>query len=71
MPDQITSAGFAKRLLAPPYNTFLIPGLAYDQPQHIRLGVGGGAAVRLDTGLARVALLLADFGTENHMQGAV
>ena len=71
LPDQITSATFAKRLLAPPYNTFLIPGLAYDQPQHIRLGVGGGAAVRLEAGLARVAQLLADFGTKSHSESAV
>lgn len=47
--------GFARRLLAPPYRTFLLPGSAYDEPAHIRLGVGGGAAVRLDEGLRRLS----------------
>ncbi len=50
---------FARRLLAPPYRTFLLPGSAYDLPGHIRLGVGGGDAVRLDEGLARLAACLA------------
>ncbi|NKB28709.1 MAG: aminotransferase class I/II-fold pyridoxal phosphate-dependent enzyme [Rhodobacteraceae bacterium] len=50
---------FAKRLLADPFRTFLLPGSAYDQPQHIRLGVGGGAGVNLGLGLERVAALLA------------
>ena len=61
LPAGISSEAFAKRLLGPPYNTFLIPGLAYDQPDHIRLGVGGGAGVALQLGLARVAQLLADW----------
>ncbi len=61
LPDGISSAAFAKRLLAAPYRTFLIPGLAYDQPHHIRLGVGGGAAVDLAKGLNRVAQLLTDW----------
>jgi aspartate/methionine/tyrosine aminotransferase len=51
---------FALRLLAAPYRTFLLPGTAYDEPAHIRLGVGGGAAVRLDEGLARLAACLAE-----------
>ena len=38
--------------------TFLLPGSAYDQPNHIRLGVGGGAAVNLQVGLERVAKAL-------------
>lgn len=50
---------FARRLLAPPYRTFLLPGSAYDEPAHIRLGVGGGAGVRLEEGLARLAACLA------------
>ena len=49
---------FARRLLAPPYRTFLLPGTAYDQPAHIRLGVGGGTTVKLDLGLSRLAALL-------------
>lgn len=59
--DGIGSEPFARRLLAPPYRTFLLPGTAYDQPAHIRLGVGGGAEVRLDEGLRRLARLLADW----------
>ena len=55
----IGAEAFALRLLAPPYRTFLLPGTAYDQPAHIRLGVGGGAAVNLDLGLSRLAALLA------------
>ena len=50
---------FARRLLAAPYRTFLLPGTAYDEPAHIRLGVGGGAAVRLEDGLKRLANCLA------------
>jgi len=57
--DGIGAADFARRLLAPPYRTFLLPGTAYDQPAHIRLGVGGGDEVDLGTGLDRVARLLA------------
>ena len=57
----IRSDDFARRLLAPPYRTFLLPGTAYDQPHHIRLGVGGGAGARLDEGLARLSRLLADW----------
>lgn len=49
---------FARRLLAPPYRTFLLPGTAYDEPAHIRLGVGGGTAVRLDEGLRRLSAQL-------------
>lgn len=48
----------AQRLLEPPYRTFLIPGSAYGFPNHIRLGVGGGAAVELEKGLARLAACL-------------
>lgn len=49
----------ARRLLDPPYRTFLLPGSAYGCPDHIRLGVGGGAEVRLADGLARLAAALA------------
>ncbi len=59
--DGIGAEAFARRLLAEPYRTFLLPGTAYGQPQHIRLGVGGGAEVRLDEGLARMSRLLADW----------
>ena len=36
----------ARRLLEPPYRTFVMPGAAYDLPDHIRVGVGGGAAAQ-------------------------
>ena len=35
----------AKRLLADPYRTFLLPGSSYGMQNHIRLGVGGGAVL--------------------------
>ena len=54
----IRSDDFARALLAAPYRTFLLPGTAYDQPSHIRLGVGGGEEVRLEVGLDRLAQLL-------------
>lgn len=57
----IDGEAFARFLLAPPYSTFLLPGSAYDLPGHIRLGVGGGAAVRLDEGLNRLARALQDW----------
>lgn len=55
----IDGDAFARRLLAPPYRTFLLPGSAYGQNQHIRLGVGGGADAKLELGLERMARLLA------------
>ena len=50
---------FAKRLLAAPYRTFLLPGSSYEKPNHIRLGVGGGAGANLNLGLERMSALLA------------
>jgi aspartate/methionine/tyrosine aminotransferase len=61
LPKGIDSDVFAGRLLADPYRTFLLPGSAYDEPRHIRLGVGGGAAVNLEKGLKRLAQALADW----------
>lgn len=55
---------FAKRLLAAPYRTFLLPGTAYAQPNHIRLGVGGGAEVNLEDGLARLSRCLRDIAPD-------
>ncbi len=49
---------FARRLLADPYRVFLLPGSSYGMPDHIRLGVGGGAEARLDLGLERMSALL-------------
>jgi hypothetical protein len=59
--DGMDGDAFARFLLAPPYRTFLLPGSAYDLPGHIRLGVGGGAEVRLGDGLDRLARALADW----------
>ncbi|WP_309663658.1 pyridoxal phosphate-dependent aminotransferase [Tabrizicola sp.] len=56
--DRIDSETLARRLLAAPYRTFLLPGSAYGLPNHIRLGVGGGPETRLDEGLARLSALL-------------
>jgi len=61
LPQGIDSDAFAKLLLGDPYRTFLLPGSAYDQPGHIRLGVGGGAAVNLKDGLDRLAQALRDW----------
>ena len=59
LPRGIGSEEFAQRLLAAPYRTFLLPGSVYDQPGHIRLGVGGDTGLEL--GLGRVAQLLQDW----------
>ncbi|MFT4716149.1 MAG: aspartate/methionine/tyrosine aminotransferase [Paracoccaceae bacterium] len=59
--DGINADEFAKRLLADPYRTFLLPGSAYGMPNHIRLGVGGGASANLNVGLSRMSKLLADW----------
>jgi aspartate/methionine/tyrosine aminotransferase len=61
LPYGIDSDAFAKRLLRDPYRTFILPGSAYHEPRHIRLGVGGGAGVNLSQGLDRVAQALADW----------
>ncbi len=58
LPGGIDGEDFARRLLAPPHRTFLIPGSAYGEPHHVRLGVGGGAGANLQLGLDRMARLL-------------
>ena len=58
----IDGDSLARRLLGPPWRTFLLPGSAYGMPEHIRLGVGGGADVRLGEGLARLADCLSRLG---------
>ena len=57
--DGPAAESFARTLLAPPYRTFVLPGSTYDQPQHLRLGVGGGAAANLALGLTRLHTALA------------
>lgn len=54
----IDGESLARQLLLPPQRTFIIPGSAYGCPQHIRVGVGGGEAAALETGLTRLAQLL-------------
>ena len=61
LPEGMDSEAFARFLLADPYRTFLLPGSADDQPQHIRLGVGGGAGVNLAEGLSRLGCALRDY----------
>ncbi len=57
--DGIAAEPFARVLLQPPFRTFLLPGTAYDVPDHIRVGVGGGTQANLAEGLARLAACLA------------
>ncbi len=59
LPGDLDGEAFARRLLAPPYRTFLLPGAAYGLPHHIRLGVGGGKATNLEVGLERLTACLA------------
>ncbi|AGH86532.1 aminotransferase class I/II-fold pyridoxal phosphate-dependent enzyme [Ralstonia pseudosolanacearum] len=54
----ITAESFAQKLLAPPFNTFVMSGTAYACPQHLRLGAGGVSLVELERGLERMAQLL-------------
>lgn len=54
----------ARRLLEPPYRTFVIPGSAYGYPHHIRLGVGGGDTAALQKGLGRLTQLLDDIAAK-------
>ena len=61
LPKGLDSDVFAKRLLADPYRTFILPGSAYDEPAHIRLGVGGGADVNLMEGLTRMSRALREW----------
>ena len=59
----IDGDAFARALLAPPYRVFLLPGSSYGLPNHIRLGVGGGAESKLDLGLSRMSDLLSKYPT--------
>lgn len=52
---------FTRHMLARPYKTFLLPGTAYDEPHHIRLGVGGGTEANLAEGLSRLSQALRDW----------
>jgi aspartate/methionine/tyrosine aminotransferase len=59
--EGIDGDAFARRLLGPPYRTFVLPGSAYGLPHHLRLGVGGGSDVSLREGLDRLARCLAEW----------
>ena len=61
LPQGVDSDHFAKFLLNEPYRTFLLPGSAYHQPNHIRLGVGGGTQVNFQEGLNRLSKALRDY----------
>lgn len=61
LPDGIDSDDFARVLLGAPYRTFVLPGSSYGEPNHIRLGVGGGKDVNLAKGLDRTAQALQDW----------
>jgi len=56
----MTGDQVSERLLADPYRAFVIPGSAYGLPGHIRLGVGGGQAAKLDVGLAQLSAFFRD-----------
>lgn len=55
LPRGFDSDAFVQFMLADPYRTFVLPGSAYGQPRHIRLGVGGGPTVQLGKGLDRLS----------------
>jgi aspartate/methionine/tyrosine aminotransferase len=56
----ITADTLAERLIGEPYRTFVMPGSAYNFPQHLRLGVGGGASADIDNALQRLGHCLDD-----------
>jgi hypothetical protein len=64
LPGTLDSDDFARKLLASPYRTFLLPGSAYGEPKHIRLGVGGDSGTNIAKGLERVGRLLKDLTTD-------
>lgn len=57
----ISGEALARALLEPPWRTFLLPGSAYGQPEHVRLGVGGGPEARMEEGLRRLRHFLAGY----------
>jgi aspartate/methionine/tyrosine aminotransferase len=64
LPEGLDGEVFARRLLAPPWRTFLLPGSAYGEPRHIRLGVGGDSGTNLALGLDRLAALLREMAPQ-------
>jgi aspartate/methionine/tyrosine aminotransferase len=51
----LSTEELSQQLMAPPYNTFVMPGSAYGFPQHLRVGAGGGDGADVAAGLARLA----------------
>jgi aspartate/methionine/tyrosine aminotransferase len=49
---------FADLLIQEPWSTFVMPGSAYDYPNHLRLGFGGKAGAGIRDGLERMQLFL-------------
>jgi len=47
----ITAEELSQRLMAQPYNTFVMPGSAYGFPQYLRVGAGGGDSAAITNGL--------------------
>ena len=58
--EGINSAALADHMLRQE-RTFVLPGTVYDLPQHIRVGVGGGAESNLSLGLERLGEVLSDW----------
>ncbi|MFT7049406.1 MAG: aspartate/methionine/tyrosine aminotransferase [Halioglobus sp.] len=54
----ISADTLAEHLIGEPYRTFVMPGSVYDFPQHLRLGVGGGAGANIENALQRLGLCL-------------
>jgi aspartate/methionine/tyrosine aminotransferase len=50
----IDSDEFADLLMQEPWSTFVMPGTAYDYPDHLRLGFGGSADTGVTDGLERM-----------------
>lgn len=55
---KIGSEDFCKRLLAEPYRTLTMPGIAYDFDDHIRLGVGQISEETVKKGLEQIDKLV-------------
>ena len=54
----MTASELSRYLLDEPYRTFVMPGSAYDHPQHLRLGIGGGEPQRFTEALGRLGAAL-------------
>jgi aspartate/methionine/tyrosine aminotransferase len=52
------SEEFANRLMQAPYHTFVMPGIAYEYPQHLRLGFGGAPDSGISDGLQHLQQFL-------------